>query len=194
MKKIVAKLLVLSLIMIMIIVAEEFIKAKNDKHVYSTVYVTNKAIEMGTQLDLSMLKSVDLPSNLLSEYIVTTPIDGYLLCDLKEGEFLYQHQVASKSPLIIKDSQRLITIKCSIIESNGWAFTINDCVDIILVNSEVDYILENAIVTRIFNDKLNNDTIPEYVSLLVSKNDAMVYYKEVSNSRVFISHKSQEGL
>jgi len=194
MKKIMVKLIVLSSIMILIVVAEQVIAVRKESNVYETVYVTNKAIGIGSQLDMSMLKAVELPSALLSEYIVTKPIEGFILCTLEEGEFLYHHQVGSQSPLVIKDSQRLITVKCSIIESNGWAFSINDRVDVILVNSEEDYILSDAIVTRIFNDKLNNESIPEFVSLLVSKEDAMLYYKEVSNAKVFISHKSQEGL
>lgn len=195
MKKIIIKIVVLSIIMVMLLFVEQIIDIRNNETIdLETVFVAAESIEVGTQLSRSMVKAVEIPKHLLSEYIIKDNFDGFLLTSVEAGEFLYTHQIASKSPLQIKASERLITIKCSIIESNGWAFQINDTVDIVMIDFDKSIVLKNALVSRIFDEDLSRDSMPAYLSVIVSEEDAMTYYKRVSNSRIFISSKTQEGL
>jgi Flp pilus assembly protein CpaB len=195
MRKIIIKIISLSIIMLMLLLAEHVIALKsNEKTNVRTVFVAARSISVGSQLNMDMLKAVEIPEHLLSEHIVTEQVEGFLLSSVQAGEFLYKHQIASRSPLHIDTSERLITIKCTMIESNGWAFQLNDTVDIIMVDLEGSIVLKNAVVSRIFDEDLNSASIPEYLSVIVSEEDAMRYYNKVSNARVFISHKSQEGL
>ena len=63
-----------------------------------------------------------------------------------------------------------------------------------MIDFDKSFILKNALVSRIFDEDLSRDSMPTYLSVIVSEEDAMTYYKQVSNSRIFISNKSQEGL
>lgn len=195
MKKIVIKIAILSIIFLMLLMVENAVdENRNEEMEEVAVYVTAIPIEVGMQIQKNMLKEVMIPKHLLSEYIVREHIEGYMLTSVGEGEFLYEHQISDDSPLKLNETQRLITIKCSIIESNGWVFQINDIVDIVMIHNENKTVIENAIVSRVFDETLGNESIPEYVSVLVLEEDAMEYFQKVSNSKVFISHKNQEGL
>lgn len=193
MKKVVIKIVILSIIFLMLLMVENVVKDNNEMEDVA-VYVTAIPIEVGMQIQNNMLREVMIPKHLLSEYIVREHIEGYMLTSVGEGEFLYEHQISSVSPLKLNETQRLITIKCSIIESNGWIFQINDIVDIVMVHNDEKTVIENAVISRVFDETLGNESIPEYVSVMVSEEDAMKYFQKVSNSKVFISHKSQEGL
>ncbi len=193
MKKVVIKIVILSIIFLMLLMVENVVEDNNEMEDVA-VYVTAIPIEVGMQIQNNMLREVMIPKHLLSEYIVREHIEGYMLTSVGEGEFLYEHQISSVSPLKLNETQRLITIKCSIIESNGWIFQINDIVDIVMVHNDEKTVIENAVISRVFDETLGNESIPEYVSVMVSEEDAMKYFQKVSNSKVFISHKSQEGL
>ncbi|MBI9013369.1 MAG: hypothetical protein JEZ08_14140 [Clostridiales bacterium] len=193
MKKVVIKIAILSIIFLMLLMVEHVVEDKNEMEEVS-VYLTAMPIEVGTQIQNNMLREVMIPKHLLSEYIIRENIEGYMLLSVGEGEFLYEHQISDVSPLKLNETQRMITIKCSIIESNGWIFQINDIVDIVMVHNDEKTVIENAVVSRVFDETLGNEAIPEYVSVLVSEEDAMKYFQKVFNSKIFISHKSQEGL
>lgn len=189
MKKYLSKLILLIIAFLVVTGIEILYKHDRLEVETVTVYVASERIKSGTYIMDYMLESIELPKHLASEYIVKEPIRGYLLDSIDEGQFIYEHQVSKSAPLEMQDNQRMITIKCDTVTANGWLFQINEMIDVIMIRADQMICLEDAIICRIFDETLDDNQPPEYVSLIVDKNAAETYFKNIEKAEVYLSKK-----
>ncbi len=189
MKKLLLKLVLLIAAFGTILGIEKIYSKDVDTTEIVSVYVAKERIEVGTQLLEYMIEPVMIPKHLASEYIIKEHVTGYMLTTIEEGEFIYKHQLSDCSPLQLKDDERIITLNCNVVEGNGWIFTINEKVDVVMIATDETIVIKDAMVCRIFDENMSNELVPEYISLVVDESSALNYYSNVSHSEVFISKK-----
>lgn len=154
-----------------------------------SVYVAKEKIKPGTQLLDYMIESVMIPKHLASEYIVTDHITGFMLTTVEPGEFLYKHQLSDSSPIQLQEHERMITVKCNIVEGNGWLFKINEKVDVVMVTDDDKIVIKDASICRIFDENISDELLPTYISLIVDESASLIYFTNLSRSEVFLSKK-----
>lgn len=189
MKRTLVKILVLLVAFVGVMAIEMLLLKEETPMEVVQVYITESPVKSGDSVEMSNLRSVEIPKHLASTYILKDKKSGYFQTDLKTGEFIYAHQISDMKPMTIPKGHRLITIQCDVVESNGWLFKINERVDVVMNISEEQLVIKDAIVTKIFDENLKDETLPAYVSLMVPASDAMKYYFYLSNAEVFISKK-----
>ncbi|WP_240839594.1 SAF domain-containing protein [Acidaminobacter sp. JC074] len=188
MKKISVKLIVLIVAFVLLTILEMVINEDKPETEMIAVYVASEEILSGTQIQSYMIEEVSIPKHLSSAYIATGHINGYTTTTLQPGEFIYSHQLSDKSPISLMENERMITIKCSVVEGNGWLFKINELVDVVMVHKDGRVLIEDAKVCRLFNDEMD-DSMLQYMSLVVNTEASYKYYDNLSKSQVYISKK-----
>lgn len=188
MKKISIRILILVVAFVVLSLIESKVMVNAYEMNYIRVYVAKERIKTGTLITESLVEPVDLQENVVTEDMMRDIPNKYAIVDYEKNQFIYQSQLSYESPIELLDDERMITIKCSIVEGNGWSFEINETVDIVMVSPEEHAIIKNARVCRVFNE-MYGDNDPEYISLIVSESEALIYYQQVSKSQVFIAKK-----
>lgn len=188
MKKLLYRLLILIIAFLILSLIESEVVGDDSEVNHVMVYKAKDKIESGIQITTDLVEEVHIPEYLVSDDMVKSLTGSYAREDFEEGQFIYTHQLGSSSPLSFDEDERMITIKCSIVEGNGWLFELNEIVDVIMVTPDQEIVIEDGKVCRLF-DETYQENNPEYISLIVSKSDAMVYYRWVSRSQVFIAKK-----
>lgn len=167
------------------------IEASTEKDEMVKIYTLSKNLNYGEVLkeeDLSQIyiRKEDIKAQYLSKI---DNIENYLVCDKTKNSILFKGDISIEKPLdkfLQDDKHNIITLSLGIEEANAWNFKEYDEVDLYFVSSSMDkenIIYEDIIIYKIINldktqDSYNNSSSPQYVSLLVDKEES---YEILSN-------------
>lgn len=189
MRRILIKFIALLIIFFTLLIVEAALADSKEQIEMVTTYVAKKEIKCGTAITTSDFEAVEIPRHIASTYIIQSAPSGYLLVDIAKGEFVYHHQISDQSPIHIEEDERMITLQCDVVEGNGFLFDLNEYVDLVMIHKEEKIIIEDAYVCRILDENLKSEKRPMYISFIVKTEDALVYFQNISTSKVFISKK-----
>lgn len=159
------------------------------KEVLVSVVQLKSTMEKGSSIGREDVIFHEIPEAYYQKNMVlsddyTQPL--YLNTKTFEGSYLLYDQVNRERIFQLKEDERLITVKCSIVGSNAWQSDLFDRVDILMVENEMTYIIENALVYKRYNQQLDDSGLPEYYVFIVKSQDALFYYEHLKASDVYI--------
>lgn len=191
MRKYIVNLTIWLIILLCLILADQYFdKRKSIMEETITAYVAKDIIPYGTKLLESSFKKIDINKSEYDGEMLSQFKDGYSSQTITRGQVLTAEILTLDPPVIIREDQRLITIKCSIVEANGWQFENGDLVDLVIIaNNDTKIVLKNLKVFQVFGG-LDDSILKEYVSLIASESDAYTYYQNLRESQLYIAIKS----
>ena len=159
------------------------------KEVMVSVIQLKKTMEKGSSIGREDVIFHQIPKAYYQESMIlgddyTQPL--YLNTKAFEGGFLLHDQVNKEKIFDLKEEERLITVKCSIVESNAWQSDLFDRVDILMVKKDMTHTIKNAVVYKRYNQQLDQGGLPEYYVFIVNSQDALFYYEHLKTSDVYI--------
>lgn len=166
----------------------------NTMQTIETVQVVgiNQQLSVGEMLTKDSLYWVDYPAALLQSDMITDMADAigqYNLQLLYPNTLLHSEMLKPTPVLTLNAKERIITVKCTPVTSNGWRGKRYDLVDLVLVTHDETFVLSDARVVSKFGEDLTEQAVPVYYSLVVSEQQAMDYYTHIQNGTVFVSVK-----
>lgn len=191
MKKYLLKVVIWILILITIYGADAYVKKQEaSQEAYKEIYISKVDMAYGEAIHAEYFTPIKISIADYHEDMYTNLPVGYLKTAIKAQQIILQNQVSNRPLFLMEDSERLITIKCSVVEANGWQFTSGDYVDLVMVPvNEAQVVLENLKVYQTFGS-IKDSAVQEYISLIVQASDAYRYYNHLKDSQIFISVKS----
>lgn len=193
MKKNLHRLLIMIVLLTVIVVYEHQTMKSINQVETITVYQFNKSLNIGDPLKQEDLNAVEFPINLITNEVSLNLKDthsSYMTTPVIKGMYLLNDMVSQNNYLRLSDNQRLITIKCSIEESNGWLSQRGDSVDLFMITPETVIPLHEVIVYKAFDDQLLEENDYMYYVMIVTDAQAAVYYKYIQQSDIYVSIKS----
>ncbi len=186
MKKIIKKIIILS-VALLVVVSIELYTNNQRKEDLITIYQAKKDIQENESLTADSYEKLKISKKIFDENMITEPIIGVSKNEIKKGQIVYKSNIDSDI-LSLENDEVIITILLNIDQANGWDFSILENVDVMIVRDE-DFISFDARVYKIFDDKLKEDGIPRYISLIVKRTDSDIYFKNINKSKIFIRKK-----
>ncbi len=202
MKTYIIKIISITLLLLLLIFIEGYAREINGD--------SNKTIRVVIPLvDLSkteiikeeMLAYVEIQETQFSKLLVTDKellINKYPITKVLKNQLVYEYQFDSSMILELDDNERMLTIKFSIEESNGWNVVKGQIVDLILLN-EIDnerIVLKDLRINSIFDENLNeillpfnNETLPLFISFITTERQFDKFMSHKVHSTAFISIK-----
>lgn len=188
MKKLSLRILILVIAFIILSVIEYEVMGSSYEINYVQVYVAKEKIKAGALITEDLVKQVKIQEDNITSDMMRSIPKAYATVDFEENQIIYHSQLNDESPMKLVDDQRMITVKCSIVEGNGWLFGMGERVDVILVSPDDSIVIEDAIVCRMFNETYNEED-PNHISLIVTEKEALLYFQRLSKSQVFVAKK-----
>jgi len=180
------KILLLIVLLMATIVYEYNKKPKQREEVSVYVLKDNKVQgDYLTQHDFEIQKlAIDyLREDMIKEASFQS---GYLVQDSLKGTYLIEGLLEERNPDILKSKERLITVKCSVLEGNGWFADKGDVIDLLLIDKEENLWIRDAKVYKKFDEKLSDESLPLYYTLIVDEDEARLFYQSIARYKVYI--------
>jgi hypothetical protein len=188
MKKRLIKIMIWLLIFVGILGLEAYNKNSEKEVMVSVVQIKN-TMEKGATIKKENISFIKLPES----YYDTSMFLGdvfkenlYLNTKVYKGGYLLNEQVTEEDIFKLKEDERLITVKCNIVQSNAWQSQLFDRVDLLMVGNETTYKIEDAVVYQRYNQQLASGGLPEYYVFIVDKEDANFYYEHLKASETYL--------
>lgn len=192
MKKRMIKVIGFSLVFILVFVLDITIKNNHTEEKIIEVISVNKMIKDGSMITAEDISYVSMLEDEIKPYMATTTtqiVGKYTLRDYHENDIVSKHFFSANPSFQLASTDRLITIRCSVVESNGWQSKLYDQVDLIMVTSDETIIIEGVIVFNMFNETDDEISRPEYYTFAVNEAQSLEYYRYVKHSSIYISVK-----
>lgn len=202
MRQYVYKFVVVSILFVLLVAGERYWNNKNNKYVEPiSVVVTNQNIKKGVKIDESMIKYIEVSKTELNENLIINIdniIGKYPRESMKINQYVYEYQFTDKQEYDLEENERIITLKLSIEQSNGWHIKKDQIVDLILINEKesIQLVIEDIKIEKIFNDQLydiedpfSSEFVPQYASFVLTKIQLLLYLKNITDCTAYISVK-----
>jgi len=189
-KKKLLKIGLLGVLLVLAVLFDTFQAAGDETSVEVAIF--QSAYEAKSFIDHGSITYISIPaSHVVGDFIRREDFrPAYIRQGVEAGFFLLKGNL-SDAPLVNLDQdQALITLKCSIVESNGWLAEVDDLVDLYMVGSQHRILIEGARVYQVLDAYLGDQGLAEYYSLIVEKDQAIQFYDYLDKSKVFVMPKS----
>lgn len=187
MKKKIVKIIFVLGVLVLLFIFDGYQKKNETQNVLSIVQF-KEDYKKDYYLEKKDLKVIQLPKELYqSNMILSSSFEaGYLIQEAYKDTFVYEKLLTDEPSFKLKEDQRLITVKCSVLQSNGWYSQTNDLVDLLMVEENNQYIIKDATVLKYFDQNLSSEGLAEYYTFIVTTKEAMMYYEKLKSSEVYI--------
>ncbi|MBN2794845.1 MAG: hypothetical protein JXR88_05530 [Clostridia bacterium] len=185
------KILVLVIILLFFVFLEYHLKINHEETLLPVPKLLSDMKE-GAMITSKDYEIVYMPETLFNESTLANTCNGYYLKQsLPKETLLLSTMIQKEDEQRLKATERLITVKCSIVESNAWLAEPMDYVDLILVLPDEIITLEDVMIVYRFSETLDQQESFSYYTLKVDEKQAYLYYKNLKNCTNYISIKQK---